>query len=258
MKKLVKSILYKSLGQNAYLKLLHKSFFVLYDAGLLKNDEAYKFNYFVKNLVNEGDYVVDFGANLGYFAKIFSRLVGKRGKVICIEPVKPFFATLSWGLKSKKNCTLYNYALGTEEKTIEMVVPKMNGYLRTGLAHVPVNETYNANDNYTFEVEMRKGSELLKDLPRLDYLKCDIEGYEEYVLPEVKEILIKHKPTIQIETWGTHKDKVFELLEGIGYVPYGLTENKLTVVNNLRGGYDGDYLFIHNSRISEVLDKNKG
>ncbi len=254
MKKRIKRALYKSLGQRNYLKLLHKSFYFLYDAGLLKNDDAYKYNYFVKNLINKGDYVLDLGANLGYFAKIFSRLVGENGKVICVEPVKPFFAVLSDTLGNKKNVVLNNYALGTENKTIEMIVPKMDGYLRTGLAHVPVNESYNTNDIYSFEVEMVRGSELLKDLPKLDYIKCDIEGYEEYVLPEIKAIIEKHKPLIQIETWAEHKTKVFNLLLAMGYTPYGLLDGKLSDSIATQESI-GDYLFIHRDNKEGIMNE---
>lgn len=208
MIKFIKKILYKFLNQATYLKSLHRAFFFLYDTGLLKKSEIYKYHYFVKKIINEGDFVVDIGANLGYFSKIFSRLVGKKGKVICVEPVKPFFNTLQCALKKKTNCMFYNYAFGTENKSTQMILPKTDGYLRTGLAHISANE-YDKNEVYTFDVEVVKGSYILNDLPKINYIKCDIEGYEEYVLPELKEIIEKHKPILQVETWGGGVKTVF-------------------------------------------------
>lgn len=238
------------------MKFLSRSFHTAYSLGFLKNNRNYQFNYFIKRIIKKGDYVVDLGANLGYFAKIFSNLVGKSGKVICIEPVKPFFQVLKESLGSSENVVLYNYALGTERKFIKMFVPALDGYLRTGLAHVPSDESELESAGYAFEVEMMKGSELLRDLPRLDYIKCDIEGYEEYVLPELKQVIERFKPVIQVETAGTHKEIVFGLLLETGYDVYRLVSGKLSKDMNA-DTYSSDYLFIHKdnypSNFSELV-----
>jgi len=240
----MKRFLFKVLGQEGYLKALQTGFFLSYRMGLLKNDPIYKYHYFVKELIRKGDTVVDLGANLGYFSKIFAQLVGPSGKVISIEPVKPFFKILQQELSSYKQSIRYNYALGTEKKIIEMAVPKNYGYLRTGLAHVAQKDN-SAETDYLFEVEMMKGSELLSGLDRIDYLKCDIEGYEEYVLPELKPVLEKHLPLIQVETWGTHKAVVMNFLEGLGYRIYTLQNGKLLRIAADNDNYPGDYLLVH-------------
>ena len=253
MVKSVKKIMYKVLGQKLYLKSMHIFFFKFYDLGLLKNNFSFKYHYFVKNLIHEGDYVVDLGANLGYFSKIFSRAVGKDGKVICIEPVKIFYKTLQWGLRNQTNCTLHNYALGLENKMIELVLPKSDGVFRTGLAHIPQNETSN-EDSFIFETEMIKGSTLLIDLPKLNYIKCDIEGYEEFVLPELKEVLDKFKPILQVETGGSHKQVVFNLMFDLGYVQYSVYKNK--IVKDFSNEIEsGDYLFIHKSKEDSIIER---
>jgi FkbM family methyltransferase len=250
-----KKILYRILGQSAYLKTLHIGFVLLYDWGLLKKDPAYKYHYFVKHLVKEGDCVVDIGANLGYFSKIFSRLVKKTGRVICVEPVPPFFSTLQWALRNKTNCTLHNKALGLENKTVTMNLPKLNGQFRTGLAHI-ANAATDGADDFTFEVELVRGSSLLADLPAIHLIKCDIEGYEEYVLPEIKAIIAKHRPIIQVETWGTHIVPVHALMQELGYIEYRIYQNKM--VKDMPAGFefgDSDYLFIHNSAEAALVQK---
>jgi len=243
MIKLVKRFLYTILGQSNYLKVLHLGYSFLFDLNILKRSEAEKYHYFAKKIIKKGDCVIDIGANLGYFSRIFSKVVGKTGKVICIEPVMPFFNVLKWALKNKTNCFLYNYALGNENKMVELVLPKFDGVFRTGLPHIPSDESEKVN-SYIFETEMIQGSKLLNDLPKIDYIKCDIEGYEEIVLTELKDVLVKYKPILQVETWHHQKDKILKLLTGIGYIPFTLNKNILEedLVANKNAG---DILFIH-------------
>ena len=41
----------------------------------------------VKSILKSGQTAVDVGANLGYYALLFDRIVGPTGKVVAIEPV---------------------------------------------------------------------------------------------------------------------------------------------------------------------------
>ncbi|HQE11849.1 MAG TPA: FkbM family methyltransferase [Flavipsychrobacter sp.] len=242
----LKKLIYKSLGQAQYLKTLHRLFYIAYKSGYLKNDPIYKYHYFVKKLIKPTDTVIDLGGNLGYFTRIFASLT-PQGKVIAIEPVVPFYKTLQWAVSQYTHITIHNYALGTEEKNIQMSVPKNFGYLRTGLASV-AKENTSGEDNYLFEVQMKKASQLLADLPKIDYIKCDIEGYEEYVLPEMKSILEKHLPILQIETWGTHKQVIDTLMASLNYEKFILSKNELKRLPAFDNEpVNGDYLYIHPS-----------
>lgn len=251
MKRFFKRLYYRIVGERLYLKTLKRGFCGAYHMSLLKNDEIYKWHYFVKKLVKKGDYVLDIGANLGYYTNIFSGLVGKQGKVISVEPIRPFYDVMVSTLK-RGNVTSYNRALGNENKTVKMTVPTVDGYLRTGLAHID-NNSGNADSNeHEFEVPMVRGSELFKDLQRLDYLKCDIEGYEDVVLEDMLEVIEELHPLIQVETWGHHKEKVVELLSSIGYRMYVLLDGKLTQ-NYDEHVYPGDFLFIPKEKEKQVL-----
>ncbi len=250
MIKQIKRFLFLVLGLPNYLKLLHFTFVKLYQSQLLKGNENYKFNYFVKHLIQKGDVVIDIGANLGYFSSIFAKLTGTSGKVICIEPVKPFFETLQWGLKKYPNCTIYNYALGTEKKSVELVLPKLDGVFRTGLPHIPSDES-EKKDSYIFETQMVIGSELLINLSKIDYIKCDIEGYEEYVIPEIRCIFNKFRPILQIETWGTHKPVVMKLMKELDYNAYTLHKDRL-VFDEKGELHEGDILFVPTEKLNKI------
>lgn len=243
----INKILYKTLSQRNYLKFLNTSFLTLYKAGLLKNNPAYEYHYFAKNLVSRGDTVIDLGANLGYYANLLQEWIGPAGHLYAVEPVIPFNEILKWRLGNKKHVTILPYALGTEEKDITLVIPKNLSYLSTGLPNVYDSGTHGNLDEYAFkfEAKMKKGSELFKNLERLDFIKCDIEGYEEYVFPEMKDVLLRHRPTIQVETWGTHKKVVEDFLNGIGYLQYHLQGEKLALSGNGHHDTVVDFIFIH-------------
>jgi len=44
---------------------------------------------YARKIIEPGDYVVDAGANHGFFTVLFSRLVGEKGKVDSFEPFPP-------------------------------------------------------------------------------------------------------------------------------------------------------------------------
>ena len=247
MTQLIKRALYNVLGRKLYLKAMQSGFLFGYGAGLLRKDPVYKFHYFVKEIIKPGDTVVDLGANLGYFSSIFAGLVGNNGRLISIEPVKPFFEILRSRVGKYPQATLYNYALGTEPGTIDMSVPNDAGFLRTGLAHITAHGDTPSAKDFHFTVDMVRGSDLLASLDRLDYLKCDIEGYEEVVLPEIRNIIAKFHPLVQLETWGKQRPVMLSLFDGLGYTPYILESGNLHPYDRTNTGYVGDFLFVHTS-----------
>ncbi len=252
MQNFLKKLIFKIFGQKIYLKILHRFFYFFYDLNLLKNKPSFKYHYFVKDFLNKGDYVIDIGANLGYFTKIFARKIGDKGRVFAVEPVKPFYETLKWGLKNYSNCTFYNNALGLDNKKIQLSTSKKFGYLRrTGLAHISDN-TVMENENYTFNCNMVKASELFNNIEKIDYIKCDIEGYEIYVIPELKNLIEKFKPILQIETWSENRKKIFDFLSEIGYEEYQLFDKQLIK------GHDktkpSDLIYVHKNKIDSIPD----
>lgn len=251
----VKKILFKSLSQETYLKTLHRSFYAMYDLGLLKNDKRFKYHYMVKNLIEKDDAIVDIGANLGYFSRNFARLA-PQGKLISIEPVKPFFDILTWAMKRYKHATLLNYALGTENGMVTMVMPESNGMIRTGLPHIASSEE-EKKQHKTAEVPIAKGSELLADLAKLNYIKCDIEGFENIVFPEIREVILKHKPVIQIEIGEENEAEMLAFFKDAGYEQFGICNFKI-VKENGRQQEQGDFLFVHGDKVTDFVGKMRG
>jgi FkbM family methyltransferase len=235
----IKKILYTLLSERQYLRILHRSFYLLFDLGLLKNDKRFKFHYAVKKLIQPEYTVVDIGANLGYFSRN------------SIEPVPQFFDVLDSFMKRYNNSVRYNVALGNEEGTITMVLPKSNGMIRTGLPHIAENEEEQKQHD-TKEVKIVKGSELLGTLDCIDYIKCDIEGYELNVFKEILPLLDRHKPIVQIEIAPKNLDEMCQLFAELNFIQFGIVEGKI-VQENTTQQEEGDYIFVHKSKADLLI-----
>lgn len=247
----VKRLLYRILSPKNYLKLLHIVFYWMYDLNLLKGKQAFKYHYLVKKVIQTDFVVVDIGANLGYFSKNFARLT-PQGKVISIEPIPLFYEVLTSSLTKFSHVKTYNVALGMEEGKTIMVLPTDNGMIRTGLPHIAKNDTeLQKHDNQ--EVAIVKGSELLKDLPKLDYIKCDIEGFEGVVFKEIEPIIQKFKPFVQLEINNENREELLNLFSRNDYQQYGIA-NYQFVKESGNQKEEGDYFFVPNERESEFLN----
>ena len=218
---LVRRILYKVLPLESYLRVLSLFYFFSFDRGWLKGEKNYEYPYFLKNLVRDGDVCIDIGANLGYYSVLLSRIVGEKGKIYSVEPVKPIRSVLTRNTRGLKNVEILPFALGTENKHIQLGnnSVKAKGFMASG-SHFVMDTEEDAD--VVFKAEMRKGSELFADLAKLDFVKCDIEGYEVIVLPELKSIFEKQKPTVLVETSGEARVKIRTFFEDMGYTSFVL------------------------------------
>lgn len=232
---MIRKILYRLLPFEQYLYVLSQLYFFSFNAGLLKNNRAYAYPYFLKNLIKKGDTVLDIGANLGYMTVLYSKLVGDSGKVHSVEPVAPVLKVLRKNTRKLKNVTIYPYALGTEEKTILLGnnTRLKQGYVGSG-SHFVLDKklTDDTEADQMFEAEMKRGSELFGGFNRLDFIKCDIEGFEIVVLPEIENILTQFKPLLLVESNTGQRGKLLSYFYGLGYQAFILNEQQQLVATN--------------------------
>ena len=227
----IKKILLKVLGEKKYLSLLALSFQRMYKAHLLGKE--YQDVYFLQKIIRPGDYCIDIGAHLGYFSLPLSRLVGPNGRVFSIEPMSAFHNTLQRLLKQKKaeNVTLYQVALGGEGEFVEMGIPDLGDVKHFAYARV-VESSPHYSFNETERVRNESGDRLFGSLPRLDYIKIDVEGLEYSVLSSMLEVLQKHHPILVCEVCSPdQRAQLAGLLKPIGYRPYTLKAEQLIPID---------------------------
>ncbi|MBA9077546.1 FkbM family methyltransferase [Rufibacter quisquiliarum] len=220
--KVLRKLLVKALGFEGYLRLVSRMYLIMVGAG--RGREKYPELFFLRRIIRPGFTCLDIGANLGYYSTFLSKLSGPTGKVLAVEPVPLFGRIWAENVRASgvDNLTLLPYALGGENTTIEMGTPLRNGLLHHGMTKIASS----AQEEYaqTYQVEMRVPDELFAELERLDFIKCDVEGYEYQVFTHLQETIKKHRPLIQTELNGSeNRRQVVEILTALGYGVYTLS-----------------------------------
>jgi FkbM family methyltransferase len=137
--------------------------------------------------VRPGDHVWDVGANVGFYARRFSELVGERGSVWAFEPVPASYeAVTGFDLP---NVHALNLALGEFEGTVPMALSADP----QGTTHSLVS----SGDDFVSSIDVRvtTGDALVSagTTPVPNVIKVDVEGYEEEVLSGMTGVLAREE-----------------------------------------------------------------
>lgn len=248
--KTIRKILVKGVGIKTYLSWVSKIYITLINFGFSKS--KYAELYFTQKIVNKGDTVLDIGANLSYYSYFLAKKIGKSGQLFAVEPI-PLFAEIwrkNMSTHTGNHIKLFNCALGdVEQDEVNMSIPIVNGVVRHGLTKVDGQKGEEVHDKLLeFKVPMHIGDSLLsnENLKQLNYLKCDVEGYEQFVIPSLKATISKFKPLIQIELNGKeNRENVVNFLLPLGYSIYILINSKLKSIQpNEIHDYNQDFYFL--------------
>jgi FkbM family methyltransferase len=251
--KWIKKLLQKALSEEQYLLLLAVAFRRLFKTGMLGSE--YQDIYFLKKIIRRGDYCVDIGAHLGYYTFQFSKLAGNAGKLIAIEPVTKFNDVLQKIIRQKKysNITLHKVALGGNGEFVEMGIPRVNNQKKFGYARI---REFGSWLEYaeTEKVKNVSGNDLLASLPRLDFIKCDVEGAEVPVFTSMLLVLEQHKPVMLCELADRNEFiKMCNMLLPLTYQTYILKQGMLhkTGMESEEHPISHNYYFIPAARLEQ-------
>lgn len=143
-------------------------------------------------LLQPGQVALDVGANLGAFTRVMARAVGESGLVVAYEP-KPELAEM--------NCRQFRQVVirpfGASAKDDFAV-------LRTERAgtqnHIVAEATPSPTDKVIVTVSLDADCRRL-NISRLDLIKVDVEGYEEFVFLGAASLLAGTQPPVLMFEW---------------------------------------------------------
>ena len=166
--------------------------------------------YLFRQLIKPGMVVVDAGANIGSLTLPLAYMVGDTGRVYAFEPHPVTFSLLHANMVANqlKNALGFNVALGSAP----------------GKAFMPVLGLDSDNTNYggmeigSGEVEVAVTTLDSFLLPRVDFIKVDVEGCELDVLVGAGETIDRARPILYVENDRKEKSPaLISHIQGRGY-----------------------------------------
>jgi FkbM family methyltransferase len=214
----------------------------------------------LRALVPPGSCALDLGANVGWYSRVLSELVGPPGRVYSVEPVPPTFALLTRCLRKLRltNVETINAAVSDRRGVLLMEVPPWDdGGDNFYQAHVIETETDGAGRR-RFRVATLSVDEICATTPNpVRFIKCDVEGHEWPALRGAAAVIARWRPAMLVEVTsgdpdraGTRAHDLVAWLGESGYRTYRFTEERL--VARRSGDRSVDYFFLTDDHLAQL------
>jgi FkbM family methyltransferase len=206
---------------------------------------------YLHEFVGAGGWIVDIGANIGFFTTLFAGWVAG-GKVLALEPETNNFRRLERVIAAR--------GLGdrVEARQIAASDTKGTGYLIIN----PDSHADHRLGDHGLPTALETVDSLWDGLgrPSVSLIKIDVQGGERAVLKGARMVVETCKPALYVEidtmnggAGDIHARELLELLDLLGYQPHNwqggwipkTAEQILAEAKRRPGGY-GDYLFLVN------------
>lgn len=197
----------------------------------------------IPKILNSPRIIVDVGANYGPYSFFLSKLY-PRSKIFAFEP-----ATRSMNIFKKiirkfklNNVIPVKRGLGSKEEEKEICMPKQY----TILAYVAEKNVQRKKEDAFEKIEITTLDNFVKrnKINNLDFIKCDVEGFELEVFKGAKKAIKKFRPIVFVEIEERHTKKyrinpqeVLNFFKKLKYFCYAVTgssfnETDLITKNN--------------------------
>lgn len=228
----IKQSLLRVLGERRYLQTLCSAFQVLLRQGGL-DKSLYRDVYFLRKHIQPGDICIDIGAHLGYYSFELCRLSGRQGAVYAVEPISKFNSVIERYMQHHDFPTLHllKVALGGDGDTVDMGIPQVGARKRFAYAKIiEKNDTFNFVE--TERVKNEDPNQLFGHLPKIDFIKCDVEGFEVRLFTKMHPTVAKYRPKMVCELNAVaDRAEMARMLEPLGYGCYILDSGKWKMID---------------------------
>lgn len=175
----------------------------------------------IRHHVKPGQHTLDIGANLGWTARLMSALVGPSGSVTAFEPMPSALANLRLNADTAayRNIKVVDIALSDAAGEVPIY---LSSDQNTALASL--REPDAASGAKAIRVRTAPLDTMLGELPRISFVKIDVEGAEQKVLSGMQGLLRRDRPVVALElsdAWlrrmGDSGDGVLRFMQQHGY-----------------------------------------
>ncbi|MBI2610929.1 FkbM family methyltransferase [Candidatus Kaiserbacteria bacterium] len=163
----------------------------------LVNEVILQDEYRARGRIRPDSIVVDAGANVGTFSALSARLA-REGKVYAFEPAQTTFDALEKNLHPYGNATAVRSALGNRAGEAELHIESSSGEGNT-LAESGLLGSYSGKETVpitTIDTFVRE-----QQLPRVDFIKIDTEGFEKEILEGAAGTIQNYHPALALSAY---------------------------------------------------------
>ena len=175
----------------------------------------------IMRLVSPNSCMLDIGANMGWYALNIAKTYPSC-MVHAFEPIPNTYQLLveNTKLNTINNVVTHNFGFGDEEKDLIFF------YYREGSGAASSANTSEREDveKIVCHVEVLDDFANRLHLPRVDFIKCDVEGAELFVFRGAKKLLERDKPIVfseMLRKWskkfGYHPNEIIAFFSSLGY-----------------------------------------
>ena len=175
--------------------------------------------------VQEGDHVLDIGANIGTHTLWFANRVGSAGWVSAFEPQRLIFQTLcaNMALNSIRNVDCRQLGVGSSRQIVK--VPGLDPLKENNFGGLDLLNHTEGQDVAICTIDDM-------GLTKCDFIKIDVEGMEPEVLRGAMNTIVKTRPILYLE---------LDRDENIKFVEIILEELKYRAVRHNPTLFSSDY-----------------
>lgn len=166
---------------------------------------------------------IDIGSNYGSYTSVLRKI---SRSVISVEP-NTSILNFQKKILGNKNIIYENVAVGEIDKKVSLNIPYKNKTLIYEEAFIS-NSILNEN---SLSVNQKNGDKLFFNLKYINFIKIDVEGYENNVIKSLTNTIENRKPILLIEIESRHSnnakiDSLINFLYKIDYVFYYMENGK--------------------------------
>lgn len=229
-----------------------------------------------QRLIDQGDAVLDVGANIGMMMLLAASRTGPSGRVDCIEPNPTCADRLKDHIALNNLSQVYIHNCGLADKDAEFVLRVVTDHTGVGtMADIPAE--HDRLITASIVVPVRRGDNIVDTLPRPPRLiKIDVEGFELRVVKGLQRTITATHPILLLEfveshlnRAGTSRDELTALLKSLGYEGFAISLRRKRLSYRLKlNPFDdantvtvSDTLWVHpndprRSRLSDALARS--
>jgi FkbM family methyltransferase len=209
----------------------------------------------LRGLLPRDGVAIDVGAHGGQVTRLLAELAPD-GVVIAVEPsgyARSVLRPALWG-RGLRNVVVVAGALGAAPGVAVLRTPiKRRGDVGYGLAHIAADGPDEAACiAETVLVTTLDALVAGLALPRVDFIKVDIEGYEAALVAGGEATLRRFRPALLLEhdagfmtRAGADLPTLWARLLAMGYWPHGMVGESLTLLVNPETSREGDAFWLH-------------